>query len=144
MDGEHTINGLLRKRAELAGEIDFLHSKVQEKLIQLDNLDASLRIFQPDIKLEQMKPKPIPPRASAMPGEMTRAVITVLRRTSEPLTSIEIADRVMDLRCMNKNDQSLVRTIRKRVMQCVRNNRNKGILNSTYLAGRHILWEIVP
>jgi hypothetical protein len=143
MENEHTVAGLIRKRAELAGEIDHLHSQVQEKLIQLDHLDAALRIFQPDIKLEELKPKPIPPRESAMPGEMTRAVLTVLRRANQPLTALEIADRVMDLRCMNRNDKALVRTIRKRVTQCVRNNRGKGVLNSRQLTGRHLLWEII-
>src|SRR6185312_16395869 len=88
-ENEHVLSGLLRKRAELAGEIDQLASIVQHKMVELDHLDAAIRIFKPDIDLETVKPKTVPPRHQALPGEMIRGVLTVLRESKKPLTSIE-------------------------------------------------------
>lgn len=76
VENEHVLSGLIRKRAELAGEID--------------HLDASIRIFKPDIDLEAIKAKTVPPRHQALPGEMIRGVLTVLRESKEPLTSHEV------------------------------------------------------
>lgn len=142
MENEHVLSGLIRKRAELAGEIDHLTSVVQEKMIELDHLDATIRIFKPDIDLETVKPKPVPPRHQALPGEMIRGVLTILREAKEPLTSMDITLRLMQRRSMNAADKGLVRTVSKRVIACVRHNRVKGLLKSTKTPGQQLLWEI--
>jgi hypothetical protein len=142
MENEHVISGLIRKRAELAGEIDALEGLMREKLIQLDHIDASIRIFDPDVDLEEIKPKPIPPRGQAGPGEMVRNVLTVLRKASAPMTSQEITIGLMTLRSMNIADKALVRTVSKRVIACLRNHREKGTLVSQETPGQMLLWEI--
>jgi len=142
MENDHTLSGLLRKRAEMAGEIDYLTSVVQQKLIELDHLDATIRIFKPDIDLETVKPKTVPPRHQALPGEMIRGVLTVLRESKEPITSAEITLRLMKRRVMNTADKGLVRTVSKRVVACVRHSRTKGLLRSTKTPGQQLLWEI--
>lgn len=142
MENEHVLSGLISKRAELAGEIDHLTSVVQQKLIELDHLDAAIRIFKPDIDLETIKPKTVPPRHQALPGEMIRGVLTVLREAKEPISSMEITLRLMKKRAMNTADKGLVRTVSKRVVACVRHNRAKGLLRSTKTPGQQLLWEI--
>lgn len=101
MENEHVLSGLIRKRSELAGEIDHLESMIREKLVQLQNLDGTIRIFQPDIDLIEIKPRPVPVRDSALPGQMIRAVLTVLREARDPISSHEVTLRVMRLRNMN-------------------------------------------
>lgn len=143
MDNDHVLSGLLRKRAEMAGEIDGLAAVLQEKMVALDHLDATIRVFKPDIDLETVKPKTVPPRHQALPGEMIRGVLTVLRESKKPLTSMEITLRLMQRRVMNANDKGLVRTVSKRVIACVRNGRTKGLLKSIKTPGQQLLWEIV-
>ena len=111
-------------------------------MIALDHLDATIRVFKPDIDLEAIKAKTIPPRHQALPGAMIRGVLRVLRESKKPLTSMEITPRVMARRVMNANDKALVRTVSKRVIACVRNARNKGLLKSTKAPGQQLLWEI--
>jgi len=142
MENEHVVFGLIRKRAELAGEIDHLESQIREKLVALQNLDGTIRIFQPDIDLTEIKPRPIPIRAQAAPGEMIRAVLTVLRQAREPISSHETTLRVMALRTMNVSDAMLVRTVSKRVFACLRHNRHKGLLRSIETDGQALLWEV--
>jgi hypothetical protein len=109
----------------------------------LDHLDATIRIFKPDIDLETIKPKTVPPRHQALPGEMIRGVLTVLRESKEPLSSVEITLRVMKRRTMNTADKKLVRTVSKRVIACVRHARAKGLLRSNKEPGKMLMWEIV-
>ena len=142
MENEHVLSGLLRKRAEMAGEIDHLASVVQQKMIELDHLDATIRIFKPDIDLATVKPKTVPPRHQALPGEMIRGVLTVLRESKKPLTSMDITLRLMERRVLNTADKGLVRTVTKRVIACLRHNRHRGLLKSTKTDGQQLLWEI--
>ncbi|QEX25055.1 hypothetical protein FRZ61_50000 [Hypericibacter adhaerens] len=142
MENDHVLSGLIRKRAELAGEIDHLATVVQQKMIELDHLDATIRIFKPDIDLETVKPRTVPPRHQALPGEMIRGVLTVLRESKAPLSSMEITLRLMERRVMNTADKMLVRTVSKRVVACVRHSRAKGLLRSTKTPGQQLLWEI--
>jgi len=79
MENEHVLSDLIRKPAGLAGEIDHLNSVVQQKAIELDHLDATIRIFRQHIELEQITPRTVPPRHHALPGEMIRGVQTILR-----------------------------------------------------------------
>lgn len=142
MENDHVISGLIRKRSEMAGEIDHLTSVVQQKLIELDHIDAALRIFDPNIDLEKVKPKMVPPRHQALPGEMIRGVLTVLRESKEPITSMEITLRLMKRRSLSVADKGLVKTVSKRVIACLRHSRKKGLLQSTKTPGQQLLWEI--
>lgn len=56
------------KRAELAGLLEHHQALVRQTIIDLDNVDATLRLFDADIALEEIKPKPIPPRHCAYKG----------------------------------------------------------------------------
>ncbi len=51
MTDEHVIAGLTRKRADLAGRIEHTQTALRQLIIDLDNLDATLRLFVPDIDL---------------------------------------------------------------------------------------------
>src|SRR5258708_39933663 len=86
----HVLSALIEKRAQLAGKIEFVQMELRQAIIDLDNLDATIRLFDPDIDLEQIKPKPLPARNTAFRGEVSRIVLTALRKATKPLPTIEI------------------------------------------------------
>ena len=94
MADENVIAGLTRKRAELAGRIEHTQTALCQLIIDLDNLDATLRLFEPDIDLEEIRPKPFPPRNAAFRGEVSRIVFASIRQATGPLTSHDIAQQV--------------------------------------------------
>ena len=49
MENEHIISGLLRKRADIAGEIAVLHDKLRAQQTDLAAVESTLKLFQPDI-----------------------------------------------------------------------------------------------
>ena len=87
MENEHVLSGLIRKRAEVAGELEAAQQRVQQLIIDIDNVDATIRIFAPDIDLEEVRPKPLPPRHAAFKSEISRAIMDALRGTGEALTA---------------------------------------------------------
>jgi hypothetical protein len=95
MEHEHVLSALTRKRAELAGEIRAIEKRYTRVTRDLEHLDNTLRLFDPDAKPETIKPRTKRQQPSRFgPGEMTRAVITVLRESEAPLTIREIAERL--------------------------------------------------
>ena len=144
MTDEHLLSGLLRKRAELAGRLEHHQATVRQLFMDLDNVDATIRMFAPDIDLDEIKPKPLPPRHAAYKGEVARIVLATLRDAKRPCSTQELAMHVMAERGMNTADKRLVKTVSKRVGACLRHHRNKGLLQSKAGLGQHILWGVVP
>jgi len=138
----HVVSALIRKRAEIAGQIEQAQSDLRQLIIDLDNLDATIRLFKPNIDLEEIRPKPLPPRHHAYKGEISRIVLEALRQSQKPLTAQEIAQHVMAERGLNTADKRLVRLIGKRVGACLRNNRDRGVARSEKTNGQHLLWRL--
>ena len=119
----HVLSALIRKRAEIVGQIEHTQDALRQLVIDLDNLDATIRLFKPDIDLAEIKPKPLPPRHHAYKGEVSRIVLDALRQSPKPLTAQELAQYVMAHRGLNTADRRLVRAIGKRVGACLRHHR---------------------
>jgi hypothetical protein len=143
MADPHVVTGLIAKRAELAGQIDHAQTRLRQLIIDLDNLDATIRLFVPDIDLAEIKPKPMPPRHAAFRGEISRVVLGTLRTATGPLSTHDIALHVMAERGLNTADKRLVRLVGKRVGACLRHYRSAKIIRSERRPGLHMGWEIV-
>lgn len=144
-ENENLVSGLLRKRAELAGMIQGKQIELRQLIIDIDNVDATIRIFRPDIDLEAVKPKPLPPRHTAFKGEMSMLVLGALRQSKVALTTKDLTLRVMSDRGLNTADKRLVQTIGKRVGACLKHYRNHGLLASSEVndkRGRFMMWEV--
>ena len=138
----HVVTALVAKRAEIAGRIEHTQTSLRQLIIDLDNLDATLRLFKPDIDLEDIRPKPLPPRNQAFRGEVSRLILSALRQSPSPLSTHDLARHVMAERGLNTADKRLVRTIGKRVGSSMRHLRNQGLVSSDKGPGPCLLWEI--
>lgn len=141
-ENEHVIAGLMRKRAEIAGQLEAAQATVRRLIIDLDSVDATIRLFQPDIDLEDIRPKPLPPRHAAYKGEVARIVLGSLRVAHHPMTTDELTMHVMAERDLNTSDKRLLRIVSKRVQACLRHYRTKGAVQSARGPGSRILWRV--
>ena len=57
----HVVTALVRKRAELAGDIESAHEALRKMILELENLDATLVMFDPSYRVESIKPKAFRP-----------------------------------------------------------------------------------
>ena len=142
MENDNVVSGLIRKRKEIAGKIEDAQIVLRQLIIDLDNLDAAIRLFRPDIDLEEIRPSPLPPRNSAFKGEMARIILGALRNAGRPMHSRELTHYVMAERGLNVADKRLVRTIQKRIGACLKHYKHRGTLKASKGPGSFLLWEI--
>lgn len=144
MKNEHLLLGLHRKRAEMAGQIEAAQMQLRQMVIDLDALDATIRLFDPNADLAEIKPKPMPPRHAAVKGDVVRAVLATLRASTRPMTQRELALVVMAERGLNVGDQRMVVLFGKRVGACLRWHRHKGLVESHRGAGAkgELVWAV--
>lgn len=144
MPESHVISALASKRAELSGEIERTHQHLSKLIAELENLDATLLLFDPDYPIETIKPKAFRPRDDwSNRGEMTRVVLGILRQAAEPLTTRDIALQLITDRALDTSDMRLLRLMSKRVGVALRRQRMEGVVKSSQGPGQYMLWEIV-
>lgn len=137
------LPGLVRKRAELAGDIERTQAELQRMIRDLESLDATIRLFDADYQVEAIKPKSFrPPEDWAKRGQMTRIILDVLRQAAEPLTTGDIAVQLMTERALDIGDQKLVRLMVKRCGVALRLQRDKGVVQSDQGPGQYMTWAI--
>lgn len=108
----------------------------------MDHVDCTILLFDPDAALDEIKPKPLPPRHHAFKGQVTRAILAMLRASGEPLDGHKITLRLMAERELNSADKRLMQTIQKRVGAAMRNMRDRGLVASEPGKGGLLLWSL--
>lgn len=136
----NTIAGLLEKRAELAGLVKFHQAELRKVICDLDHVDATIRLFDPNADTSRVKRYPTKHRAQK--GEMARFVLLALKNASGPLTSLEITQAQITARELKADDQTVV-LLRKRVGACLTAQQAKGLVRSVALEGPYKGWELV-
>jgi hypothetical protein len=142
-DQPNVLHALTRKRAEIAGQIEHNQLQLRHLIAELDHIDATIRIFNPAVDIAAIRSKPVPPRHAAFKGEVTRIVFKSLRQAAEPITSRDIAMKLMHERGLNPDDRELSVIMVKRVCACLAVQRRKGLIRSVPLEGNLQGWEAV-
>jgi hypothetical protein len=137
------VSGLIKRRAQLAGDIEKAHESLRRMVLDLENLDATILQFEPDFRIESIAPKAFrPPKDWSNRGQMSRICLSILRQAAEPLTTRDIALQLLTERALNREDQKLLRLMTKRVGVALRIQRDNKVVRSEQGPGQYILWEI--
>ena len=83
------LSALIAKRPELAGKVEHHQAVTRQLMIDLDAIDSALLLFKPDIELEDIKLRPMPPRHAAYKGEVARIVLATLRNAKRACSTQE-------------------------------------------------------
>jgi len=137
----NVVSALRSKRAELAGQIDALQDQLREAMIQIDHVDCTIRLFDPDIDLDEIRPKPLPPRHHAFKGQVTRSILAMLR-TEGAMDAKAITIRLMAERELNPNDKTLQKAMQKRIGAALRNLRERTLVQSEAAKNGLLQWQI--
>ena len=77
--------GLVKRRAELSGEIEATHERLRKMVADLEALDATILQFDPSYQVESIRPKGFrPPKDWSNQGEMTRISSRLSGRPQSP------------------------------------------------------------
>jgi hypothetical protein len=140
---DYVIAGLVKRRAELAGEADALKARLAQIGTDLGHLDATICLFDPDHDLAAIRPKRVRNGDAAHRGEMSRAVLGVLRQASEPMTTAAVVAAVMAGRGMDAQDRKAVGLMMGRVGMALRRQEKNGAVRGTRRMGQAVVWGIV-
>ena len=140
-----TVQGLIRKRAELAGDVEALHIKLASLYAALNALDTSIRVFKPAIELDDLPCRVPPAPMTAFRGEFQRFLLDRLRNAERPLSTLELAADVMEQRKLDARDKIVASLIARRTGYALCKLRQKGLVTSRDIFRRGGLqeWTIV-
>jgi hypothetical protein len=140
---DYMVEGLVKRRAALAGDMLALQAKMAQAARDLATLDAALRIVAPDLDIPAIAPKfTKPPADWSRRGEMSRQVLTMLRLSKKPLTAREIAAQMIVDRGLAATP-ALVNLMTRRVSTCLRDRREQGLVeNAPTRGGQWLEWRI--
>jgi hypothetical protein len=116
--GEADVISLLRaKRSELAGIMVQLEQQLTQRRLDLTHLDATMLLFDPGIQPGETHPKQ--PRAHSIwfaRDECLRLIYDELRDAPEPLTTRDLAERIMHVKAMTVADERQRELIQKTIL----------------------------
>ena len=136
----HGIVALCDKRSALAGLVNRLEQELVEHRTNLAHLDATMRLFDPDIRPEKIRPRRLRERnAWFRPGECLRLIYDVLREAPKPLTTRELAERIMDAKAILTADDRQRALIQKTILGSL--NRAKQTIERSATAGV-VKWRV--
>jgi hypothetical protein len=137
----HVIGALRNKRAELAGVLRQLEQQLGQQRADLAHLDATMRLFNPDIRPNDIGAKqPRARNAWFRPGECLRLIYDELREAPQPLTTRELAERIMRLKAISAADDQRRERIQKTLLGSL--NRAKQTIARIEIAGV-VSWRLI-
>jgi hypothetical protein len=139
---EHTISGLLAKRADLFNEAERIRDRLAEIKNDIGAIDRVLGALgykgDLDAAMPRQKREVIFGR-----GELTRAILDELRERGEPLTSRQIAQSIVTLRGDDARDRNYISDLTKRVSKALRALKVDGVVQSAVDAKSNVAWRRV-
>jgi predicted nuclease with TOPRIM domain len=124
------IVALVKRRADLAGELNDTQGRLNQLHADLAALDDVIKQFDPDYRLDSIRPRYRRQASTAETASISRAVLDTLRRAGEPLSAKAIGALVMAERGLNEQDRALVRSMTKRVDMALRYQRTNGMVEA--------------
>ena len=140
---DYLLEGLKRTRAEITGEIARCQARLAKLGVDLEHVDGVLAVIAPDFVAESVLPKIFtPPKSWSKRGEMSRAVLSILRVAKGPLSTREIASMIVAQRGLEATGE-ILNIMTRRVAGTLRDKRDRGIVRSIEETGLWLQWEII-
>lgn len=124
----------------MCGEVEGLRAQLSGKLDALNHIDATIRVFKPDIDLVDLPERLAPPANAAFRGEVQRFLLDTLRKAERPQTTFDTTEAVMRSRGLDPADRVLFQLIAKRTGHSLSKLRRQGQVTS-YRVGKGALLE---
>lgn len=141
MAGRHVIGALREKRAELSGRLRQLEQQLAQQRANLAHLDATMRLFDPQIRPSDIRPRqPRARNAWFRPGECLRLIYDELREATQPATTRELAERIMRRKSIPPTDDRGRELVQKTLLGSL--NRAKTTIARVETAGV-VSWRLI-
>jgi hypothetical protein len=141
MADPHVIGALRNKRAELAGTLRQLEQQLAWHRANLAHLDATMRLFDPKIRPKDIHPGRVQERnVWFRQGECLRLIYDELREATQPMTTRELAERIMRAKAISAADDHQRELLQKTLLGSL--NRAKETIERVETAGV-VSWRLI-
>lgn len=103
MADTHVVSALKEKRIQVASQIESLKGQLRQATIDLDHVEAALRLFDPDVDLAALSPRKVAPVLYDTKGDTGRTILEALRESMRPLSTAQVCEAVMKARNLDTN-----------------------------------------
>lgn len=142
MADSHVISALVKKRAELRGDIIHYKQLIATLDKDLQNIDATIKIFDVDYDISSIKPVIKSRNRFFNNGEAKVLVLEVLKNSEVPISTDKISEIIAtnkNLSFENKTDKSnFQKSILLALNTCLSNN----LVEKVSKNGLSIVWKI--
>ncbi|PWE31161.1 hypothetical protein DDZ14_14160 [Maritimibacter sp. 55A14] len=121
----NTVSGLKAKRKELSDLRARYKAEIKKLTVDIDHLDAAIRLFDPAADSYAIKEYVTKHRAEK--GSVKRFVLNAFREADGPLTSRQITEAWVDDRGLAA-DEATYALLRKRIGACIKGCVNQGLI----------------
>ena len=137
----HVVSALRNKRAELAGIVRQLEQQLAQQRTNLAHLDATMQLFDPDVRPQEIRPKRQRARSAWFrQGECVRLIYDQLRDAPRPVATRELAERIMRVKAIPAADNDRRERIQKTLLASL--NRAKETIARVETAGV-VRWRLI-
>jgi hypothetical protein len=133
MSEHHVIGALQSKRIELDDMLQQLEQQLVQQQTNLTHLEATMRLFDPNIQPEESRLKPRMRSVWFRPGECLRLIYDELRDATQPVTTRALAEGIMRVKAMPTTDGRKREMIQKTLLGSL--NRAKETIARVEIAG---------
>lgn len=137
---EHTITGLLKKRADLFNEAERIRDRLAEIKNDIGAVDRVLGTLGYAGDLDAAMPRQ-KRHVLFGRGELTRAILDVLRDATDPMATREIAREILTVNEHEPNDRRLLSEHTRRVSKALRILKRDGAVQSAASKGGGLNWR---
>ena len=121
----NTVAGLVAKHKELSDLRERYKDQIKKLTVDIDHLDAAIRLFDPNADTYAIKEYVVKHRAQK--GSVKRFVLDMLRVAKAPLTSRQITEAWAADRGLSADDATL-NILRKRIGACIKSCASQGLI----------------
>ena len=137
---DHTIRGLLTKRADLYNEAERIRDRLAEIKNDMGALDRTLSVLGYTGDLDAAMPRQKREVLFGR-GELSKAIYGELRNAEGPLSSRDIAREIVALRGEDARDRKYLSELTRRVSKALRAMREEGHVRSKQDQKGNVMWE---
>jgi hypothetical protein len=130
------VSALLERREALIAQVNDAEATIRDLIANIEHLDIAITMFKPDHR-------PVAPQVRyAGHGQVTRMVLTLLRKSPEPLTLRQLSIKAMESLGLATDNRRKVRKMGEQIRTALGRQKENGVVTCEVGKGAALLWRI--
>ena len=136
------IAGLVSKRSELSGQIEYHQNQIKQIKSAITVMDRAIKVFDGDYDLRTIKSKRTNAKNSFFENrEGSTLLMDIFREVQAPISTHDLLDKVIDKKSFN-HESIQRKALRASVFSILKRLQGKGVVKELERDGSVIIWGL--